>query len=168
MVTITAGSGSILWLQSWVRQEKQDQSVMHLQQAHSKNTLVWDCGELNKKIEQRDTTRSAVEKVVFSSELNCLFWNFSNLLNKRLNQIFEFQRSIGGRCHVHVIELFFVFYDNPYILWKDQKTKKIYRKKKKLLKNRETFQHQRGFKFPIENQPENCIYQLISIKILFG
>lgn len=58
---------------------------MHLQQAHSKNTLVWDCGELNKKIEQRDTTRSAVEKVMFSSELNCLFWNFSNLLNKRLN-----------------------------------------------------------------------------------
>lgn len=168
MVTITAGSGSILWLQSWVRQEKQDQSVMHLQQAHSKNTLVWDCGELNKKIEQRDTTRSAVEKVVFSSELSCLFWNFSNLLNKRLNQIFGFQRSIGGRCHVHVIELFLYFTIIRIFCGKIRKRRKYTEKKKKLLKNRETFQHQRGFKFPMENQPENCIYQLISIKILFG
>lgn len=46
---------------------------MHLQQAHSKNTLVWDRGELNKKIEQRDTTRSAVEKVMF---LNLIFLDY--------------------------------------------------------------------------------------------
>lgn len=63
-----------------------------------------------------------------------------------------------------------VFFDNPYILWKDWKTKKIYRKKKKeLLKNKRfniVINGDSGFQSKISL--ENSIYQLISIKILFG
>lgn len=56
MVTITAGAGSILWLQKLgasrkTRLERDAFYSRHIPKTH----LVWDCGELNKKIERRDT-----------------------------------------------------------------------------------------------------------------
>lgn len=74
MVTITAGVGSILWLQKLgasrkTRLERDAFYSRHIPKTH----LVWDCGELNKKIERRDTIcgRKTSSPTIFL-ELLCL------------------------------------------------------------------------------------------------